>query len=95
MDLQTLQIIAGTMSSFLFISGNVPMLLKAFKTKNLQSYSLSNIVLLNTGNLAYWFYISYLPFGPIWILHSFYTVAEILMLVWYLRYERTGKARRV
>ena len=93
MDLQTLQIIAGTMSSFLFISGNVPMLLKAFKTKNLQSYSLSNIVLLNTGNLAYWLYISYLPFGPIWILHTFYTVAEILMLVWYLRYERTGKTR--
>ncbi len=95
MDLQTLQIIAGTMSSFLFISGNVPMLLKAFKTKNLQSYSLSNIVLLNIGNLAYWLYISYLPFGPIWILHTFYTVAEILMLVWYLRFERTGKARHV
>jgi uncharacterized protein with PQ loop repeat len=51
MDLQNLQIIAGSISSFLFISGNIPMLVKAFKTKNLHSYSLSNIVLINVSIL--------------------------------------------
>jgi hypothetical protein len=70
------------------------MLVKAFRTKNLRSYSLSNIVLINVGNLIYWLYISNLPFGPIWVLHTFYTVAEIFMLLWYLRYELSKTARR-
>jgi hypothetical protein len=96
MELQDLQIVAGTISSFLFISGNVPMLAKAFRTKNLRSYSLSNIVLMNVGNFVYWFYVGNLPLGPIWVLHSFYTLAEVLMLVWFVRYEfsRT-RSRRV
>jgi len=94
MELQTFQIIAGSISSFLFISGNVPMLVKAFKTRNLHSYSLSNIVLMNAGNLVYWLYISNLPLGPIWVLHTFYTAAEVLMLVWYLRYEYTKKSNQ-
>lgn len=87
MELQTFQLMAGGISSFLFISGNLPMLVKAYKTRNLRSYSLSNMVLVNAGNLMYWLYISNLPFGPIWVLHTFYTLAQILMLVWYLRYE--------
>ena len=87
MDAQSTQIIAGSISSFLFISSNVPMLVKAFKTKNMNSYSLSNMVLTNIGNLIYWLYVSSLPVGPIWFMHSFYTVASILMLVWYIRYE--------
>lgn len=87
MDIQTIQIVAGSISSMLFMSGNVPMLLKVYKTKDVRSYSLSNILLLNAGNLIYWLYISSLPVGPIWVLHSFYTVTMVLMLVWYLRYD--------
>jgi hypothetical protein len=68
----------------------VPMLLKAFKTKNMHSYSLGNILLNNVGNLIYWLYISSFPLGPIWVMHTFYTAASVLMLVWYLRYEYSG-----
>jgi hypothetical protein len=39
------------------------------------------------GNGAYWIYISTLPVGPIWLLHTFYTLATALMLVWSLRYR--------
>lgn len=92
--MQSLQIIAGSISSFLFISGNIPMLVKAFRSRNLRSYSLSNIALMNAGNLAYWVYVSNMPFGPIWVLHGFYTVAEVLMLVWYLRFEFSKTPRR-
>lgn len=91
MDIQTLQNVAGSISSLLFIVANLPMLVKAYKTRNLRSYSLSNIVLINVGNLLYWLYISYLSPGPIWLLHSFYTVSSAVMLVWYLRYERGGR----
>jgi len=94
MEMQSLQIIAGSISSFLFISGNIPMLVKAFRSRNLRSYSLSNIALMNAGNLAYWVYVSNLPFGPIWVLHGFYTVAEVLMLVWYLRFELSKTPHR-
>ncbi|MEP7356708.1 MAG: hypothetical protein ABI847_05675 [Anaerolineales bacterium] len=87
MEMQTLQIVAGSVSSVFFISSNLPMLLKAFKTKNLRSYSLGNIVLNNVGNLLYWLYVISLPVGPIWFMHAFYTLTTILMLVGYVRYE--------
>jgi hypothetical protein len=87
MDTQSLQIVAGSISTLLFITSSVPMLLKVFRTKNLRSYSLSNMVLTNAGNLIHWLYISQLPFGPIWLLHSFYTLTSAIMLVWYLRFE--------
>lgn len=89
MELQTIQIIAGSVSSFFFISSNLPMLLKAFRTRNMGSYSLTNLVLNNVGNIIYWLYVSSLPLGPIWAMHTFYTVTCILMLAWYLRYEHT------
>jgi hypothetical protein len=92
MDSQTFSIAAGSISSILFISANVPMLVKAYRTRNLRSYSLSNIVLVNVGNVLYWLYIVGLPPGPIWALHSFYTLASALMLAWYLRYEWAGRA---
>lgn len=91
MDIQSLQFIAGSISSLLFMTANIPMLVKAYKTRNLRSYSLSNMVLINVGNILYWLYISNFPPGPIWLLHSFYTVSSILMLVWYLRYERAWR----
>jgi uncharacterized protein with PQ loop repeat len=88
MDTQFLTMIAGTASSLIFVSSNLPMLWKAFTTKNLASYSLGHLGLSNGGNLLFWIYVASLPMGPIWLLHSFNTVVAVLMLIWYLRYER-------
>jgi uncharacterized protein with PQ loop repeat len=88
MDIQTLQVFAGFTSTVMFVTSNLPMLLKAFKTKNLKSYSLGHIALSNLGNLIYWLYIASLSFGPVWILQGFFTVSTGLMLFWYLRYEK-------
>jgi len=87
MDTYQLQIAAGTVSSLIFVAGNFPMLVKAFNTKDMKSYSLGNIALSNLGNLIYWIYVSSLPVGPIWFLHGFFTVTTALMLVWFLHYE--------
>lgn len=79
--------IAGAISIAIFALSTLPMLAKAYHTKNLASYSLGNILLSNVGNIIYSFYVFHLPPGPIWILHSFYLLSTGLMLVWYLRYE--------
>jgi uncharacterized protein with PQ loop repeat len=83
-----LPIIAGAISTIFFASGELPMLVKAFQTKNLRSYSLGNILFANMGNVVYSIYVFHLPPGPIWALHSFYMTSTVLMLFWYLRYER-------
>lgn len=88
MNAKAFQMIAGSISSLMFITANIPMLVKAYRTKDLHSYSLSNIVLVNIGNLVYWFYVSSLPFGPIWLLHSFYTLTMIVLLFWFIRYGK-------
>src|SRR5258708_2411058 len=93
MELQSVQLIAGSISSLFFVSSNLPMLLKAFKTRNLRSYSLSNLLLTNLGNIFYWLYVSSLPIGPIWWMHSFYTITSILMLIAYIRYDGFGLRR--
>lgn len=82
-----LPIIAGMISTIFFASGELPMLVKAYRTKNLRSYSLGNILFANMGNAIYSIYVFHLPPGPIWALHSFYMTSTILMLFWYLRYE--------
>ena len=91
MDGQAIQLIAGSISSLLFMSANVPMLVKAYRTRNLRSCSLSNMLPINIGNILYWLYVSSFPLGPIWFLHSFYTLSSAVMLVWYLRYERSWR----
>ena len=88
-----LPVIAGVISSTIFTLSTLPMLWKAFRTKDLKSYSLSNILLSNVGNIIHSIYIFHLPAGPIWLLHSFYLVTTGLMLVWYLRYECQSNAR--
>jgi uncharacterized protein with PQ loop repeat len=88
-----LPVIAGVISSTIFTISTLPMLWKAFRTKDLKSYSLSNILLSNLGNIIHSIYIFHLPMGPIWLLHSFYLVTTGLMLVWYLRYEWQPNAR--
>jgi uncharacterized protein with PQ loop repeat len=82
-----LPIIAGSISTVIFGLSTLPMLLKAFKTKDLKSYSLGNILLSNVGNVIHSVYVFNLPPGPIWLLHSFYLITTAMMLVWYLRYE--------
>ena len=82
-----LPVFAGAISTTIFALSTLPMLLKAFCTKDLSSYSLGNILLSNLGNLIHSVYVFSLPAGPIWLLHSFYLVTTGLMLVWYLRYE--------
>jgi hypothetical protein len=82
-----LPVIAGAISTTIFACSMLPMLLKAFQSRNLRSYSLGNILLTNLGNVIHSFYVFHLPPGPIWLLHTFYLVSMGLMLVWYLRYE--------
>ena len=72
----------------LFAVSTLPMLIKAARTKELNSYSRGNLVLANVGNAVHSIYVFQLPFGPIWALHSFYIVASGLMLLWHLRYAK-------
>lgn len=74
-------------STTIFTLSHIPMLVRAYRTKDLRSYSAANIVLANLGNAIHWLYIINLPFGPIWFLHSFYTIVTAMMLFWYLRYR--------
>ena len=84
----SLPILAGFISSMIFIGSNLPMLFKAIKTKDLSSYSLGHLTLGALGNVIYWIYVISLPFGPVWFLQIFFTVASISMLFCYLRYEK-------
>jgi uncharacterized protein with PQ loop repeat len=88
MDVHALQLFAGSFSCGIFIFSNLPMLLKAFRTRDLKSYSLGQILLGNLGNCLYWIYLISLPFGPIWLINGFFTLSSLLMLVAYLVYER-------
>ena len=83
-------VVAGFVSTAIFAASALPMLMKAFRTKDLKSYSLPNIALSNVGNVIHSVYVYSLPPGPIWVLHSFYLVTTALMLLWYLRYEFWG-----
>jgi uncharacterized protein with PQ loop repeat len=87
-----LPFIAGTISTIIFAISTLPMLIKAYRTKDLGSYSIGNIVLANGGNVVHSLYVFSLPMGPIWFLHGFYLVTTGMMLFWYLRYE--GAPRR-
>ena len=81
-----LPILAGVVSTTLFVTSTLPMLAKAWRTRDLSSYSLGQLLLANLGNLVYSVYVFSLPAGPIWALHSFYVVSTATMLVWFLRY---------
>jgi hypothetical protein len=53
--------LAGFFSTALFVLGTLPMLVRAFCTKNLASYSLGNILLSNVGNIINSIYVFHLP----------------------------------
>ena len=79
-------LVAGAVATAVFASSTLPMLAKAWRTKDMTSYSPGNIALANIGNLLYLVYVLHLPPGPIWALHLFHTVSTALMMFWYLRY---------
>lgn len=91
--MDTLQLLAGGVSSMIFMLATLPMLYKAWRTRDLSSYSIINIALSNIGNFIHWIYISSLPFGPIWLLHAFYTISTLLMLAWYIMYRHRTYSR--
>jgi hypothetical protein len=84
--------IAGFISTGLFAVGTLPMLAKAFRTRDLASYSLDDILLGNVGNVIHSLYVFQLPPGPVWFLHGFNLLTTGLMLAWYLKYE--GRRRK-
>ena len=81
-----LPVVAGLVSTMVFALSALPMLVKAGRTKDLTSYSASNIVLSNVGNVVHSVYVFSLPPGPVWLLHTFYVISSALMLMWYPLY---------
>lgn len=85
--------IAGTASTVVFAISNLPMLRKALRTRDVSSYSLSSIAMINAANVVYSLYVFSLPPGPIWALHTFYLVSCAIMLALCLG-RRRAAARR-
>jgi uncharacterized protein with PQ loop repeat len=83
----SLPVMAGTVSTIIFAASMLPMLWKAWRTKDLRSYSLDSLMLTNVANVVHSVYVFSLPPGPIWLLHSFYLVVSAVLLGLYLRHE--------
>ncbi|WP_239065586.1 hypothetical protein [Microbacterium hibisci] len=81
-------LIAGTVSTVVFAISNLPMLRKAMRTRDVSSYSLSSIGMINAANVVYSVYVFSLPPGPVWALHTFYLVSCAIMLVLCLAQRR-------
>lgn len=73
--------LAGTVAAVVFAIANLPMVWKALRTRDVGSYSLGSIGMINAANVVYSLYVFSLPPGPIWLLHSFYLAASAVMLV--------------
>jgi hypothetical protein len=86
-EMEQTQMVAGSVAGLIFAAGSMDMLVKAWRTKDLRSYSLGQIVLNNLGNLFYWLYVVSLPFGPIYFMHGFFSLVSLLMLIWYFAYR--------
>jgi hypothetical protein len=89
--MDNLQVISGSLAGFIFAGASWNMVVKAWRTKDLRSYSLGQILLNNIGNVFYWFYVVSLPIGPIYYMHGFFTLVSIVMLIWYLRYAQAKR----
>ena len=53
--------LAGSLSTALFVASALPMLVKAARTRDLASYSVANLGLANLGNVLYAIYVFSLP----------------------------------
>jgi hypothetical protein len=84
----SLAVLAGSLSTALFVASALPMLIKAARTRDLASYSVANLGLANLGNLLYAIYVFSLPVGPIWALHSFYMISSLAMLIMWMVFRR-------
>ncbi len=82
----TSAVLAGLVATTLFVVSYLPMLHRAWRTRDLDSYSRPSLVLANVGNLIQAIYVYSLPVGPIWFLHAFYLVASAFMLGLHLRH---------
>jgi uncharacterized protein with PQ loop repeat len=83
----SIAVLAGSVSTAVFIASYLPMLVKAARTRDLASYSAGNLVLANVGNAIYSVYVFSLPAGPIWALHTFYLVSSFAMLAMWAGYR--------
>ena len=83
----TVPLLAGMVSTAIFAGSVLPMVVKAFRSRDLSSYSLGNLALANLGNVVHSVYVFSLPAGPLWVLHCFYLLTTGLMLAWFLRYR--------
>ncbi|WP_342000352.1 hypothetical protein MRBLWH7_001281 [Microbacterium sp. LWH7-1.2] len=81
-------LIAGTVSTVVFAVSNLPMLGKALRTRDVSSYSLPSLAMINAANAVYSLYVFSLPVGPIWALHTFYVISCAIMLVLCLAQRR-------
>jgi len=88
MTTNTMAVLAGLAATTLFVVSYLPMLHRAWRTRDLESYSRPSLVLANVGNVAQAVYVYSLPVGPIWFLHGFYLGASALMLGLHLRHSR-------
>lgn len=70
----------GAFASVIFAISHVPMVVKAVRTREVRSYSLPNLLLVNAGNALWTVYVISLPLGPIWALHTLYLLAAATML---------------
>ena len=82
-------LIAGTIATVAFAVSNLPMLRKALRTRDVSSYSLPSMIIINIANAVYSLYVFTLPIGPIWGLHTFYVVSCAIMLALCLRQRRS------
>ena len=93
--MEEMQMVSGSVAGVIFAMGSLNMVIKAWQTKDLSSYSLGQMVLNNVGNLFYWLYVISLPIGPIYFMHGFFTIVSLLMLVWYFAYQTAPASRRI
>ncbi|MES9558836.1 MULTISPECIES: hypothetical protein [unclassified Streptomyces] len=87
-----LEVVAGTLSTVVFVASTLPMIVKAVRTRDLSSYSGGNLILSNTGNLLYGVYVVSLPVGPAWALYAFNLSVSATMLMLWLRYKAVDRA---
>lgn len=86
-----LALLAGSVAAAIFVVSQLPMVIKAYRTRNLSSYSFANIGLANLGNGLYTVYVVHVPIGPAWAVHGFNLTTAGVMLVLYLRHgSRSG-----